>query len=289
MSNRTAEASRAVAQAWKMEQILVLGGRGTRDWTPEQQRDILEKGRAYDENGKAIEGHHMKNAENYPESQGDPNNIQFLTRKEHQDAPNGYFRNPTCGYYDPISGITTVFEDEVVIPCPIIQLSDPTEYHRNLGTLDEYEQSKASSVEEKMSMEEYDEESREIVESLLSRDDETNKLSRMVRPFVLGLKDFVKDNPEVVVNWGAAVATTVINIATKSPSNLNTTAIKSVQDSSAIKEIVKNNLVEAVVENVNQSGSHSSPVEHIVKAHGQHYGKNKVWIEKAPYTRGGKK
>ena len=51
MSNRTAEASRAVAQAWKMEQILVLSGRGTRDWTPEQQCDILEKGRAYDENG----------------------------------------------------------------------------------------------------------------------------------------------------------------------------------------------------------------------------------------------
>jgi len=31
-------------------------------WTPEQQRDILEKGKAYTDDGKAFEGHHMKSA-----------------------------------------------------------------------------------------------------------------------------------------------------------------------------------------------------------------------------------
>ena len=63
MSNRTSEASKAVAEAWKHEQELVREGKGTRDWTPEQQMDILERGKAYDENGKAFQGHHMMNVE----------------------------------------------------------------------------------------------------------------------------------------------------------------------------------------------------------------------------------
>ena len=288
MSNRTAEASRAVAQAWKMEQILVLSGRGTRDWTPEQQCDILEKGRAYDENGKAIEGHHMMSAEKYPEFQGDPNNIQFLSRKEHQDAHKGYFGNPTCGCYDPKTGVTIEFEDNIIIPCPIIRLSDPTEYYRNLGTLDDYEHSKTLSIEE-LSMEEYDEESRLLVDSLLSRDDENKKFSKVVKPFVLGLKEFARENPDVVIEWGTAVASTVISIATKSSSGLNSPAVNSNDLSTLTKEIVKNKLAETTAKPSEILISHASPEEHIVKAHGQHYGKNKVWIEKAPYTRGGKK
>ena len=51
MSRRTAEASKAIAVAWENEQKLVQEGKGTRDWTPEQQKDILERGKAYDENG----------------------------------------------------------------------------------------------------------------------------------------------------------------------------------------------------------------------------------------------
>ena len=48
MSRRTAEASKAVALAWTNEQQRVKEGNGTRDWTPEQQKDILERGKAYD-------------------------------------------------------------------------------------------------------------------------------------------------------------------------------------------------------------------------------------------------
>lgn len=66
------ERNKAVREAWNKELELVQEGKGTREWTPEQQKDILEKGRAYDEKGKAFEGQHMKSAEMYPEYQGEP-------------------------------------------------------------------------------------------------------------------------------------------------------------------------------------------------------------------------
>ena len=133
MTRRTAEASKAIRAAWIKEQALVSEGKGTRDWTPEQQKEILELGKAYyhsdnpdDVNdGKAFEGHHMKSAEAYPEYQGDPDNIQFLSRSEHQEAHGGDYRNPTNGYFDPVTKITRDFGDNKYVPCEILKLSDP--------------------------------------------------------------------------------------------------------------------------------------------------------------------
>jgi hypothetical protein len=130
MSRRTSEASKAVKQAWKNEQSLVLDGKGTRNWTPEQQQSIIDNGKAYDEDGKAFEGHHMKSAETFPEHQGDAGNIEFLTRTEHTDAHGGSFHNATNGYYDPVTLTTTDFSEEKYIPCKIINLNDPI---RQLG------------------------------------------------------------------------------------------------------------------------------------------------------------
>lgn len=124
MPRRTAEASKAIRLAWQRELELVQEGKGTRDWTEVQQRDILnpELGKAYDEDGKAFEGHHMKSAEAYPEYQGDPDNIQFLSRTEHTQVHGGW-RKPTNGYYDYITGITYDFEEDGLIPCKVISLS----------------------------------------------------------------------------------------------------------------------------------------------------------------------
>ena len=91
------ERLKAIRKAWEREQGLVAEGKGTRDWTKEQQEDILDpaKGKAYDENGRAFEGQHMKSAAEYPEYQGDPNNIQFLIKEEHLEAHKGSWQNPT--------------------------------------------------------------------------------------------------------------------------------------------------------------------------------------------------
>lgn len=125
MSNRTADSNRAIRQAWEREQELVAQGQGTRDWTPEQQQDILDKGKAYDEDGKAFEGQHMKSAEAYPEYQGDPDNIQFLTRQEHLDAHQGSWQNPTNWYYDPDTREYHDFGEGKYEPCEVIDLSNP--------------------------------------------------------------------------------------------------------------------------------------------------------------------
>ena len=125
MSRRTSEASKAIREAWEKERCLVLEGKGTRDWTRDQQQSIIEKGKAYDDEGRAFEGHHMKSAEAYPQFQGDANNIQFLTRLEHLDAHGGSYQNPTNGQYDPVSNSTKYFGEQSFKACEIIGLSDP--------------------------------------------------------------------------------------------------------------------------------------------------------------------
>lgn len=123
MSNRTNAASTAIRKAWERERQLVLEGNGTRDWTPEQQQSILDMGKVYDDDGKAFEGHHMKSADAYPEFQGYPGNIQFLSRNEHKDAHDGDFHNPTNGYYDPVTRTTKQFPPDSFEPCAVILLS----------------------------------------------------------------------------------------------------------------------------------------------------------------------
>ena len=125
MSRRTAESNKAILAAWNKEQELVQEGKGTREWTPKQQQDILEKGKAYDDDGVAFQGQHMKSAEMYPEYQGDPGNIQFLTRAEHLEAHNGNWRNPTNWYYNPVTKEKFDFGDGPFIPCEVIHLPEP--------------------------------------------------------------------------------------------------------------------------------------------------------------------
>lgn len=125
MSERTSKATSAVRKAWKNERQLVSEGKGTRDWTPEQQNDILTDGVAYDENHDVFRGHHMQSVELFPQYQGEPGNIQFLSVEEHLKAHDGWFRNLTNWYYNPVTGEKEPFEDDKYKPCKIIYLSDP--------------------------------------------------------------------------------------------------------------------------------------------------------------------
>lgn len=125
MSNRTAAANRAILEAWEREAKLVSEGQGTRDWTPEQQKDILERGKAYDDTGRALDGQHMKSVAKYPKYQGDPDNIQFLTRSEHLEAHKGSWQTPTNWYYDSVTKQFVEFSEEELVPCKKIPLSNP--------------------------------------------------------------------------------------------------------------------------------------------------------------------
>ena len=119
------ERSRAITKALKNEAELIRHGQGTRDWTPEQQQDILDGYRPKDENGVSYEGHHMANVADHPNNAGNPDNIQWLTQDEHiNGAHQGNLHTPTNGYYNPETGVITPFEGEPVAP-PIIELTNP--------------------------------------------------------------------------------------------------------------------------------------------------------------------
>lgn len=133
MPKRTKDAHKAILDAWKLEADLIQEGKGTRDWTAQQQKDILEKGKAYDDDGVAFHGHHMRSAEKHPECQGDPQNIQFLTRDEHLEAHGGCWQNPTNGCFDPTTKTTLDFGDGPVKPCDKITLSDPIALPKPIG------------------------------------------------------------------------------------------------------------------------------------------------------------
>ena len=121
------ERNKAIRLAWEREQKLVDEGKGTRDWSQEQQKDILDPdiGKAKDDNGRSFEGQHMKSAAEYPEYQGDPDNIQFLTRDEHLAAHKGSWQNPTNWYYNPETKEFVDFGENKPIPCAAINLSEP--------------------------------------------------------------------------------------------------------------------------------------------------------------------
>jgi|GEM_PF-4358244 len=83
----------AVRKAWKEEKDLVESGKdGTRRWTTSQSKELKEKGKV-----EGMKGHHINNVKDHPEMAGDPDNIEFVTPKEHLQRHNGNFRNKTTG------------------------------------------------------------------------------------------------------------------------------------------------------------------------------------------------
>ncbi len=85
--------SDAVKKAWKQEREMVARtGRGTRNWNSKQKMELLRTGRV-----KGFEGHHINSVKGSPNLAGDPNNIRFVTRREHLALHHGNFRNITHG------------------------------------------------------------------------------------------------------------------------------------------------------------------------------------------------
>jgi hypothetical protein len=122
----TRERAEAVREALNREKAYVSQAKGTRDWTIDQQRDILAGYHPKDENGKPFEGHHMKSVHISKEHAGNPSNIQWLSHDEHiQCAHNGSTHNPTNGYYNPKTGETESFRGRAPRAPEATELSHP--------------------------------------------------------------------------------------------------------------------------------------------------------------------
>ena len=315
MSNRTSEANKAIAAAWAKEKQLVFEGKGTRDWTPEQQNNIIEKGKAYDEDGKAYEGHHMKSVSAYPEYQGDAENIQFLSRVEHLSAHGGYTMNLTNGYYDPFTGKTRGFGDNKYELCEVIKLTNPTAIKngavqtQNIVEIDKnYENSKLShNAIDNIS----NNNTNKNLEKHKTNADNTNKIgnSKSFKPVykrvLNGIKPiankcinfFKSDVGHTVLVFLGVAATSVIvgksgvlnssNEESESSSNTDYLDYNENSNSDDINEYNYSNVDDVSIDINEQKVKRSPPDEHTVRQHAQRY--NEVWKDKAPYPRGGKK
>ena len=298
MSRRTSEASKAVREAWQKEQKLVSDGKGTRDWTAEQQQDIIEKGKAYDDDGRAFEGHHMMSAEEHPEFQGDSGNIQFLTRTEHLSAHGGSFQNPTNGFYNPLTGETKNFVSGKYSPCEVIQLSKPV-YVVNADSNAE-DMSSNSKTEKNIPTEDKQFPAREISKSdnlKVPKPKVTNKTIKTVAVNIVntGKRLFVKHWPEIIgAATTAAIVSKVVSGHKEHSNYYSESSDRDDTDTSSNENVSYDNQVEKEpydAENNDDVTKRASPCEHVVPKHSQSYHTNNgiVIKEKEPYTRGGKK
>lgn len=294
MSRRTAESNKAILAAWNKEQELVQEGKGTREWTPKQQQDILEKGKAYDDDGVAFQGQHMKSAEMYPEYQGDSGNIQFLTRAEHLEAHNGNWRNPTNWYFNPVTKEKIDFGDGPFIPCEVINLPEPV-----VIVPKDDNSFKEQKSEEKIQADKYE----DVLNQNKEVDKMTDKKQNAVIPpkiqtpkksnmFVRGLKSvgrFIVEHPVESLE----IAGVVIGSAAKAISSFRGSS----SSSSAHSTMPQNDsnstgtgIVEKVADIV-EKANRSMPSENDVSGHRQRYHTKDgvIWKDKAPYHRGGNK
>ena len=117
---------KAVRNAWNREKELVGKGKGTVDWSAEQQKELMETGRV-----KGYEGQHMKSVNEYPEYAGSTDNIQLLTHDEHLEAHNsgmeksGY-HSPTNGYYEASTKTMHSFGDNPPHAPEAFELTNPS-------------------------------------------------------------------------------------------------------------------------------------------------------------------
>lgn len=284
MSNRTAAADSAIRLAWKREQELVKQGKGTRDWTPEQQANILERGKAYDDDKKAFQGHHMKNVEDYPKYQGNPDNIQFLSKTEHFEAHNGNYQNLTNGYFNPITKKTIDFGDGL-IPCKSIDLTNPI-VKLPVTEKNDLKHEVENKSKESNKAPPTQESNNNLKTSNVKKD---NFIIKGFKKICIGYVNFRTQHPfwsQIIKQAGLTLASIGAKkvISKDNSNNIDETSTQSIKTQSTDIQSVNSDLQV-------DSTTRKLPNEHMVNTKGQHYHtKNGVeWREVEPYTRGGKK
>lgn len=311
MSRRTAEANKAIRLAWENERALVAEGKGTRDWTEEQQKDIIEKGKAYDDSGRAFEGQHMKSAEEYPKYQGDPGNIQFLTREEHLAAHRGNWQNPTNWHYDPVTKKMSDFGEDKYIPCNVIELRKPiaitisktnSTINNTISNKTQQQETAHNKVIDKP----------QVHSSLKDKGTKTSKLSvagKHVPKGKIGVFKYLAkkayDYKEILIPTLITIVKIAVDIYEKAK-NGDSSGLNSNGNNNRTNNNDTNTLDNGenmddidlysddendIVDDNLETSRRSSPCEHEVKGHSQlyHTKNGDVRKEKAPYPRGGKK
>lgn len=308
MSRRTAEANKAIRLKWERERELVQEGKGTRDWTEEQQKDILDpdKGKAYDDKGRAFEGQHMRSVAEYPEYQGDPNNIQFLTKDEHLEAHKGSWQNPTNWYYDPITKEFFDFGDGEIVPCKIIDLTDPIGLSKTISDYtkdddfereakkDEVNDNKAPPKMAEIKHGDGNIRRNPTVEAASTRSHENIKPPKGEGGFVKAIKGagrFIVNHPIESLEIAGVVIGGVAEIVRSIKGSSNKTSSPHQTSSNANPAVPNKSDIATKVADIVEKANRNSPREHDVSGHKQRYHTKEgiKWKDKAPYPRGRRK
>ena len=305
------ERNKAIRLAWEREQKLVAEGKGTRDWSQEQQKDILDPniGKAKDDNGRSFEGQHMKSAAEFPEYQGDPDNIQFLTRDEHLAAHKGSWQNPTNWYYNPETKEFVDFGENKPIPCAAINLSEPVcspaiDSQNKGDDLKEPSKAEAESAESvKPSRREdvgHHSETKSQSKTTVPPPEVHESFGDKVLHMVNAVKGFGERHPVLsgVLKGVGIVALAVGADAIANSGNGSGGGSRSSSSDDYSSRSSDDDYADSLDSDDYDSSSsdrnypdeRSSPEEHTVPAHGQHYHTKDgvIWKEKEPYQRGGK-
>ncbi len=299
------ERNKAIRKAWKREQELVSEGKGTRDWTQEQQQDILDpdKGKAYDENEYAYVGQHMKSAAKYQDYQGDPDNIQFLTNEEHLAAHKGNWQNPTNWYYNPDTKEYVDFGEDEIIPCKVIELSDPISIlnTKTETVVEESADSSPDKAEEDSHLSQstiddtppinVDGQKREAKKAASQAETIRTKIPKRENGFVRGLKSvgrFIVNHPvESLEIAGVVIEGVVKTVSTISSNRSRNNSAVSRNSTTSSASPASPNIATQVADIIDKA----TRAENDVSAHRQryHYKDGSIkWVDKSPYHRGGK-
>ncbi len=266
MARDTAACNRAIRQAWERERELVIAGKGTRNWTPEQREELIIKGKVYDADGKAFIGQHMKSASGYPEYQGDVDNIQLLSLKEHLEAHKGNWHNVTNWYYDPDTKEYFDFNEYDYNDYPPIITFDLPETIHNEPSDDN---TPLNNTEEQQDITENENLSQNHENKTVQKDTHINKaIHSEVQPLrpssennwkgkikgffkTVGKKAkdaaiYVYEHPEEVQEWATAI-TSLIDIGSdiKTQRQINRQRTNSAHTSKNMKSIPSNNITES--------------------------------------------
>jgi hypothetical protein len=94
--NIAVDRQKGVAAMWRQEAENIRSGKPSRNWTPEQESDILD-GRVPKSvvDGKPIEGAHIEPVKDAPEKAADPSNVRPKSFTEHRASGGGeHSKNP---------------------------------------------------------------------------------------------------------------------------------------------------------------------------------------------------
>jgi hypothetical protein len=97
---------KAEVEVWELEAELVKKGKGSRQWTLDEQEELLSYGTIVD-----YEPHHLASSFLRPQYAGNVQNVQLLTSSEHLKAHKGNWMHSSNGYFNPETSKIEPFGD----------------------------------------------------------------------------------------------------------------------------------------------------------------------------------